>query len=306
MPSPLHPELRRVRFMPEIPYTRTSVKLMRRFTMRSADPGPGVRVEEVAVSPTVSLKFFRPAEASSPLPVMLWMHGGGHLGGSPEQDDSDNIAFARDLGIVVAAARYRVGLDAPAPASVDDCYDALEALVSRAEEFGVDPTRLAIGGASAGGGVAAALVLLAHDRGEIPIRFQLLVYPMLDDRTVTREDLNARRFRVWTTKSNRLGWATYLDAAPGSDGIAAYASPARREDLTGLPPAWIGVGDNDLFLDEDVRYAERLKDAGVPCDLSIVPGAFHGFDALFAKTDVAQDFWRQQADALRAAGIATT
>ena len=146
--------------------------------------------------------------------------------------------------------------------------------------------RIAIAGASAGGGLAATLAIYAHDKGEVRPAFQLLVYPMLDDRTVTRADHDTRNVRVWTPKSNRFGWTSYLGAEPGSTGVSPYAAAARREDLSGLPPAWIGVGQIDLFHDEDVEYARRLVEAGVACTLSIVPGAFHGFDAVFRKAAV--------------------
>jgi acetyl esterase/lipase len=303
--SPYHPELRRVRFLPSIPMNRTTVRLMRGIKMKGSDPGPDVTVEDITVSPDVSIRLFRPVGVGSPVPAMLWMHGGGHLFGAPEQDDRTNIRFARELGIVVAAARYRLGSDAPAPASIEDCHAALLALVSRASEWGIDPAHIAIGGASAGGGVTAGLALYAHDAGGFEPAFQLLVYPMLDDRTVARTDADTRLVRGWTPRANRFGWATYTAGEPGRPGVSPYAAPARREDLTGLPPAWIGVGSVDLFHDEDVAYARRLIEAGVPCDLFIVPGATHGFDQMFAKTDVARDFWQHQADALRGAGIAS-
>ena len=303
MPNPYNPELARVRFMPQFSFGPRSSALMRRARMAGKDPGPGVTVEEITISDTTSIKLFRPEKPIGPVPALLWMHGGGHVIGVPEQDDRTNIAFARELGIVVAAVRYRLGVTAPAPASVEDCYSALKALVERADEWGIDPAHIAIGGASAGGGVAAGLVLYAHDKAEIDVAFQLLVYPMIDDRTVTRTDVDTRHLRGWSTKSNRFGWATYINAEPGSAGVSPYAAASRREDLTGLPPAWIGVGDLDLFHDEDVEYARRLGEAGVPTVLEIVPGAFHGFDAMFTKTNISHKFWQSQADALRAAGI---
>ena len=165
----------------------------------------------------------------------------------------------------------------------------------------MDPQRIAVGGASAGGGIAAGLALLSHDRGVAPVAFQLLVYPMLDDRTVVRDDLDTRHVRVWTPGSNRYGWTSYLGRQPGSDGVSPYAAPARRVDLGGLPPAWVGVGSLDLFLDEDREYARRLRAAGVDCQLEVVDGAFHGFDALFLRKDVSRDFWRAQSRALEAA-----
>jgi acetyl esterase/lipase len=301
--SPYHPELALARFLPSIPTGPRMVKLMRKAKSRGIDPGPDVTVEEIVISSTVSIRLFRPAVTTGPIPAMLWMHGGGHLFGNPEQDDRTSIAFVRELGIAVAAARYRLGSDAPAPASVEDCYTALQALATRGAEWGIDPTRLAIGGASAGGGVAAGLALYALDQGGAQPSFQLLVYPMLDDRTVTRADAASKYHRGWNMKNNRHGWTTYTGGEPGRPGVSPYAAPARREALTGLPPAWIGVGSIDLFRDEDVEYARRLNAAGVPCELDIVPGATHGFDQMFAKTDVVKDFWQQQVSALRRAGF---
>ncbi|MFD5268907.1 alpha/beta hydrolase [Streptomyces sp. NPDC058335] len=252
-------------------------------------------------APSVSLRVFQPTGLKSAAPALLWIHGGGLIFGAPEQDDRTSIAFARELGITVAAVRYRRASDSPAPAAVEDAYAALRGLIARASELHIDIDRIAIGGASAGGGIAAALALLAHDHAEIRPVFQLLVYPMLDDRTTTRTDLDARNMRLWTPKSNQYGWSSYLgDAVAGPD-VSPYAAAARREDLTGLPPAWIGVGTLDLFHDEDVEYARRLSDSKVPCELHIVPGAFHGFDAVFPKADVSQQFWRLQARALDAA-----
>lgn len=301
----LHPQLRAIRLMPRFSWTPALVRMMNRARPRASEPGDGVVVDEITVSPTASVRLLRPAEPAGPLPVLVWMHGGGHLIGSPEQDDRANAAFVRELGIAVAAVRYRRGIDAPAPASVDDGHDTLVALARRADELGLDSRRIAVGGASAGGGVAAGIVLAAHDRGEVTVAFQLLVYPMLDDRTVTRTDLDTRHVRIWTPRSNCYGWATYLNAEPGSADIAPYAAPARRVDLRGLPPTWIGVGDLDLFFDEDVEYARRLAEAGVPCAIEVVPGAFHGFDAVFPRAEVTREFWGSQANALRGAGIAT-
>jgi len=138
-------------------------------------------------------------------------------------------------------------------------------------------------------------------RDEVRPAFQLLVYPMLDDRTVLRTDIDPKKLRMWSPGSNRFGWASYLGGQPGSADVSPYAAPARRDDLSGLPPAWIGVGTLDLFHDEDLVYARRLESAGVPCEVHIVEGAFHGFDAVFRKAGVTRAFWEEQARALRAA-----
>jgi acetyl esterase/lipase len=229
------------------------------------------------------------------------MHGGGFVIGSPERDQAQSIELCRRLNIVVAAVKYRLGPDHPFPAPLDDCYHALAWLHARARPLYIDTARIAVGGASAGAGLAAGLALLAHDLHELPIAFQLLVYPMIDDRTTLRADVDERSLRVWSADSNRFGWRSYLGREPGGRDVTPYAAPARREDLTGLPPAWIGVGTSDLFHDEDVAYAARLNEAGVPCTLDIVDGAFHAFDLVAPKAGVVADFRRSYFDALGAA-----
>lgn len=300
-----HPDLARGRFIPKTSFGPVTSAIMRRLTAPGADPGADVTVRELVVpgphgAPDVSLRVFQPVGIRSSMPVLLWIHGGGLVIGSPEQDDRTNAAFARELGITVAAVRYRLAPAHRAPAAVEDAYAGLAGIVAMADELGIDVDRIAVGGASAGGGIAAALVLLAHDRGDIPICFQLLVYPMLDDRTPDRLDHDTRNVRVWTPGSNRFGWTSYVGEGRGGAEVSEYWAAARRRDLRGLPPAWIGVGTLDLFHDEDVDYARRLRETGVDCETFIVPGAFHGFDALFSKAGVSQDFWAEQARALRA------
>jgi acetyl esterase/lipase len=170
---------------------------------------------------------------------------------------------------------------------------------TQAERLGVDPARIAIGGASAGAGLAAALAQLAHDRGQVKLVFQLLVYPMLDDRTCTRTDINDQGYLAWNPASNRFGWESYLGMQAGGVDPPLYAVPSRRADLSGLPPAWIGIGTLDMFYDEDVAYAEKLKESGVACELIVVPGAFHGFEMTAPQSRVARAFRDSQIEALR-------
>ena len=217
--------------------------------------------------------------------------------GSAAQDDALCRHFAKELGIVVAAVEYRLAPEHTYPVPLHDCYDALTWLVGQGY---VDPTRVAVGGGSAGAGLAAALALLAHERGEIPLAFQLLSYPMLDDRTANR-DIDQTRFRLWNNRANRFGWQSYTGRLPGSADVAGLAVPARYGDLSGLPPAWIGVGTLDLFYEEDLAYATRLGEAGVDCDLHIVTGAFHGFDSIRPKAGVSREFRSAQVTAVRAA-----
>ena len=305
MPT-FHPDLAVGRFLPPVTHGPRLLKLLSRIPVRGVEIPDDILVEDVSVpgtdgAPDVFLRVYRPRSLRTAAPALFWIHGGGFILGHPFQDEVANIDFARTLGITVAAVRYRLGPEHPSPAAVEDAYAALTWLFAHADQRLIDPTRIEVGGASAGGGLAAGLVLYAHDRGEVEPAFQLLVYPMLDDRTVLRTDMDTRNVRMWTPGSNRFGWTSYLGAEPGSADVSPYAAPARRASLAGLPPAWIGVGTLDLFHDEDLVYAERLAASGVPCELLVVDGAFHGFDAAFRKAEVSKDFHRAQAAALRGA-----
>ena len=262
-----------------------------------------VEVPGLGANPPVSLRVYRPRALTEPSPALFWLHGGGYIGGSPEQDERTSIRFARELGITVVAGRYRLAPQHPSPAAVEDAFAGWRAIATDPERFGVDPARIALGGASAGGGLTAGLALYIHDHpddsaGVRPV-FQLLLYPMLDDRTVVRTDMDTRHVRAWTVKSNRFGWTSYLGGPPGAADVSPYAAPARRVDLSGLPPAWIGVGTLDLFHDEDIVYAERLRAAGVECEVLEIPGAFHGFDAVMPKAGVSGEFFDEQVRVLK-------
>jgi acetyl esterase/lipase len=299
----LHPDLVAVRRIPKFSYGPRLTKLMRGLKAKPLDPGPDVTVRTLTVpgpagAPEVTLRIFQPKGLTATAPALFWIHGGGMIIGAPEQDDRTNILFARELGITVAAVKYRLAPDSPAPAAIEDTYAGLLGLIAHAGELHIDTARIAIGGASAGGGLAAALAQVAHDRGGVKVAFELLVYPMLDDRTTLRPDSDFPNIRVWTTKSNRWGWKAYLGEDVGGPNVSSDTAPGRRTDLRGLPPAWIGVGTFDLFHDEDVDYATRLAAAGVPAELFTVPGAFHGFDALYSKKPVSVDFHQRQAIAL--------
>ncbi|GAB3840242.1 alpha/beta hydrolase [Dactylosporangium cerinum] len=300
-----HPDLTRARFIPRVKLRPWLVRFMQRVQVPAARTPDGMTIENMSApgpagQPPVRVRVYRPAGLPRPAPALYWIHGGGFVQGRPEQDDRSCIAFARELGAVVASVDYRLAPQHPFPAPLDDAYAGLQWLAANAAELGVDPGAIAIGGASAGGGLAAGLALLARDRGVVSPVFQLLVYPMLDDRTVLRTGVDTTYLRAWTPQNNRFGWSAYLGREPGGPGVSDYAAPARCEDLSGLPPAWIGVGTNDLFHDEDLDYARRLQAAGVACDLTVVDGAFHGFDAIFSKTGVAQAFLDAQIAALRA------
>jgi acetyl esterase/lipase len=291
--SEFHPDLRRVaKFIPKQAVTPVTFPIVRMLTRLQGRHVP--RDVEVLTLPSgVGVRLYRPTGASVPGPALLWIHGGGYVIGTPAQDDVLCRRFARELGATVASVDYRLAPEHPYPAPLDDCYAALRWLAALPS---VDPARVAIGGGSAGGGLAASLAFLARDRGEVPLVAQLLVYPMLDDRTVDRVGLDNPGHRLWNQSSNKFGWAAYLGDADRDEAV-----PARRTDLSGLPPAWIGVGALDLFHDEDLAYAERLRAAGVPCRVEVVDGAFHGFDAILPKAEVSVSFFNSQCALLREA-----
>lgn len=300
--SKFHPDLALVaRFLPRFAVGPRLVKLTRPFVR---DPGaprstPGVRASLRRLPGARTARVFVPDGVAQPMPAMLWIHGGGFILGSPAQDDAIATTFARELGITVVTPSYRLAPEHPFPAAMDDLYAALTWLHDDADALRVRPDRLVVAGASAGGGLAAGLTLLARDRGRVPVAFQHLVYPMLDDRTVGRT-IDGTNHRLWTANSNRFGWTSYLGREPGGADVPVYAAPARTETLAGLPPTWIGVGTFDLFHDEDVDYARRLAAAGVPVELEVVPGVFHGFDR-FHRANVAKTFMASQISALRRA-----
>jgi acetyl esterase/lipase len=221
--------------------------------------------------------------------------------GRPEQDDRMCLEIAGRLQMIVASVEYRLAPENPFPSALEDAHTVLHWLLTNDIELHVDPGRIAVGGGSAGGGLAAALAQRIHDEGQITLALQLLVYPMLDDATGSRVAPSPQHLRIWTPKSNRFGWSSYLGSPADRRQDSRYAVPARRTDLAGLAPAWIGVGAEDLFHDEDAEYARKLTTSGVSAHLVVVPGAFHGFDAVFPHKDVSRRFLDQQVTALSTA-----
>jgi acetyl esterase/lipase len=240
------------------------------------------------------VRLHRPRDLSDKPPAVLWIHGGGYVSGLAAMDDRAARKAAENIGALVASVEYRLAPEHPYPAALDDCFAALQWLTARED---IDSRRIVVVGVSAGGGLAAALTLRWLDAGLVDLAGQVLVYPMLDDRTVQRS--TATGSRGWPPEDNAFGWRSYLGCAPGAQGVSAYAAPARRDDLSGLPPAWIGVGTADLFHDEDVEYANRLRAAGVPTQLEVVTGAFHGFDKAAACTSIARRFTASRLAAMR-------
>jgi acetyl esterase/lipase len=209
---------------------------------------------------------------------------------------------SEELGAVVAAVEYRRAPEHPFPAPLDDCYRALEWLASQDD---VDERRLAIGGASAGGALAASLALLARDRAEIRPQLQMLSYPMLDDRTSAQPAID-RYVRLWSGTANRFGWTSYLGHEPATAGTRPLAAPGRQPDLSGLPAAWIGLCTLDILHQEGLDYANRLRDYGVTVELEVAHGAFHGFDSIATSAPITEQYRRSQLTALRRAYTPTS
>ena len=289
--------------------------------MMDAMPAPelpsDVAIEDVHVpgfegDPEVKVRLYRPDALSVGSPALYWIHGGGMVLGSADMNDADCADRARRSGCLVASVEYRLAPEHPFPAPLHDCYAGLSWLSTEAGELAIDPNRIVVGGASAGGGLAAGLALMARDRGGPAIRFQLLVYPMLDHRNESVSSHAIMDSRVWNRQANIAAWAAYLGyaasgGAPDADrgAVSPYASPAIADDLSELPPAYINVGEFDLFLDEDVAYALALHRAGVSVELHVYRGAFHGSNSLVPGAPVSVR-WRADENAALEAALAAS
>jgi len=235
--------------------------------------------------PDVPVRLHRERGATQPRPCLVSIHGGGYVIGTHLGDDGRFERWCRLLGCVGVCVGYRLAPETPYPGPLEDCYAALRWAYQNAGELGIDPGRIGIIGGSAGGGLAAGLALLARDRGQIPVAFQVLSYPMLDDRE--RTGSRQAGTPLWTAEANQFGWRAYLGGLARGGEVPGYAVPARADDLTGLPPAFVTVGNLDCLLDEDVVYARRLIAAGVPTDLHVFADGPHAFDSMLPDTAIA-------------------
>lgn len=229
-------------------------------------------------APDIGLVIYSPP-GPGPFPCIYHIHGGGYVSGSAGILEFMHRPLAEQLGCVIVSVDYRLAPETSFPGNIEDCYAGLAWTHTHAAVLNIDPDRIGVMGESAGGGLAAALALMARDRGEYRLAFQVLTYPMLDDRTCTREPHPCAGEFLWTPHNNRFGWSALLGHAPGAPDVSAYAAPARATDLAGLPPTFMMTGALDLFVDENAAFAQSLIRAGVPTEFHIYPGAFHAFDA---------------------------
>lgn len=265
-------------------------------------PNENVSTQDLAVpglegDPDVAVRVYRPAAAAGELPGLFYIHGGGMILGHLDAEHQTAVRLCDELGCVVVSVDYRLAPEHPHPAPVRDCYAGLVWMAGNAAELGVDPSRLAIYGGSAGGGLALGASLMARDRGGPAVCFQMPIYPMIDDRNETPSSHEILDVGIWDRAGNLEAWSWYL-AGREPD---AYAAPARAEDVSGLPPTFIDVGELDLFRDEDVTFALRLMQAGVPTELHVHPGAYHASEGFAPAAALSERIWALRLDALRRA-----
>lgn len=241
-------------------------------------------------NPDVMVRVFRPVAASAPLPCLYWTQGGGYVLTAPDMDDQFCEEIVEKHDCVVVSVDWRRAPEHPFPAPAEDCYAGLSWTMTNADELGIDRDRVVIGGHSSGGGSTAGLALLVRDRNEFAVAHQLLIYPMLDDTNSTPASYLVTDPEVWNRTSNEVGWRGYLGDAYGTEDVSPYAAPTRMKDLSGLAPATILTGELDLFVDEDIQYAQRLTQAGVPTELHVYRAAHHGFDRMAPQAAVSQRF----------------
>lgn len=264
----------------------------------------GITIEERNVpgsdgAPDVPVIIFSPSGKPQNAPGLLYIHGGGFIMCSAKMFSADCERMVENVGCVIVSVDYRLAPENPFPAALDDCYAALRWMFASAQELGVDPTRIAIGGESAGAGLTAAVALLARDRKEIKPTFQLLLSGCLDDRHITPSSRAITDKRVWNRATSLFAWKSYLGKKHGGE-VSPYAAPARAKDLSGLPPAYIMTSELDVLRDENVEYAIRLMQAGVSTELHVFSGAFHGFEQ-FPPAEISIRAVSEYIDALRRA-----
>ena len=253
----------------------------------------------------VSVTHFIPPhsdDSAGPLPAVVYLHGGGMVAGKVEHFATSLALYTRESGFPFFAVEYRLAPEFHAPAAIEDSYGWVQHLVSHADEFNIDPSRIALMGVSAGGGIAASVALLARERQlSPPIAMQMLICPMLDDRTTSPgDDTEAGKLLFWKASYNKLGWDAYLNKKDGKidpKALAHYAVPARVDDLHDLPTTYLDVGTVDLFMEEGIQYGTKLTQHGVQLEMHIWPGLPHGWEGASSTS------WYKKAIDLRVAAL---
>ena len=282
----------------DIPALRAAIK------SEPVDFPENVLVEDVMIpglnnDPDVKVRLYKPIDLAKESPCLLWMHPGGMTIGDANMEDLTSAQRAVDHSCLVASVDYRLAPENPYPSAPDDCYAALLWFANNASELGISSSRIAIGGASAGAGLAASTSLRARDESGPEIVFQLLTYPMLDHRNTNPSSYGVMDdFRVWNRKANLISWEAYLGDLTD---IPTYASPSLEVNLSNLPPTMISVGALDNFVDECIDFAQRLMQAGVRTDLRVYAGAFHGSVGLVAHSPISIEWAKAENDALHRA-----
>lgn len=282
---------------------RTFLELMQ---AGAGEPDPRVSTRDVLVpgpagAPKVRVRVYRPHELDGPLPALYYIHGGGMVIGAIETEDALVRSYCLAVGCAAVSVDYRLAPEHPHPAPVEDCYAGLAWTAENADRLGVDRDRLAVYGGSAGGGLAAATALMARDRGGPALAYQMLLYPMLDDRCDTPSGHEVEDIGVFDGWASREGFQALLGERWATDAVDGWAAPARCADLSGLPPAWIDVGELDALRDESIDYAQRLLQAGVATDLHVTPGCFHASEVFVPEAASSRRIVAARVEALRRA-----
>jgi acetyl esterase/lipase len=286
--------------IPDIVQRRATVEAM--LSGIEVPDNPNVTREDRTVpgpqgDPDITVRIYRPVNATGTLPGIYYIHGGGMILGNVAGEDANATLLCDEVGAIVVSVEYRLAPESPHPAPAEDCYAGLVWTAAHAGELGIDPDRLAIYGGSAGGGLAIATALMARDRGGPALKFMMPIYPMIDDRNETPSTHEIVDIGIWDRAGNIEAWAWYLGGKPAHQ----YAAPTRAEDLSGLPPAFIDVGTVDMFRDEDIAFAQRLMQAGVPTELHIHPGSYHAAETFAADAAMSKRIWALRIDALKRA-----
>jgi acetyl esterase/lipase len=236
---------------------------------------------------SIRLKIYEPKVKDETLPGIYFIHGGGHIIGTPEINDALCCEIVTKIPSVIISVDYRLAPETPYPGPVEDCYEGLVWFAKNSEKLGVAKDRIAVLGQSSGGGLAAAVSLLARDRKGPKIAFQMPLYPMIDDRHQTQSSKEITDRRVWNTTENKLAWDMYLSETD-RENVPIYAAPSRAKDYTNLPPTYTFIGDLDPFRDETIEYIYNLTKAGVPTEFHLYPGCFHAFEEVVPNAEVSK------------------